>query len=231
MALILTIETSTAICSAALVEDGKVIALKETDTGFNHASLLSVFVNDVVTEAGKELKDLDAVAVSKGPGSYTGLRIGVSTAKGLCYALDTKLISVSALDSMAIALAEKYQSEENITFAPMIDARRMEVYTAFYDNAGVQTEDIKALIIDEENLKEYIENSKLVIAGDGAEKCLELYSSENLIYDKDILPSAKYMAALAEVAFKNEKFEDVAYFEPYYLKDFVAGKPKVKGLF
>jgi tRNA threonylcarbamoyladenosine biosynthesis protein TsaB len=232
MALILSLETSTAVCSAALSDGTKLLELKESNSGYNHASLLTVFVEELMASSGVSLSDLDAIAVSKGPGSYTGLRIGVSVAKGYCFALDKKLLSVSALDCMALALMDKYKNlEGEKVFAPMIDARRMEVYTAFYNQSAEQIRDIEALIVDAQSLLPFLDQSKLIIAGDGAAKCKDLYQNENLIFDEDLLPSAKYMIKLAEEAFEKDRFEDVAYFEPYYLKDFIAGKPKVKGLF
>jgi tRNA threonylcarbamoyladenosine biosynthesis protein TsaB len=181
------------------------------------------------------LNEIDAVAISKGPGSYTGLRIGVSTAKGLCFALDKPLISIGTLQSMAYGLSKNQEIqkyEKNILFCPMIDARRMEVYAAVYDIDNKEIREVGADIIDEHSFNAYLYNSKVIFFGDGAAKCKKALSGHpNAIFYDDILPSSSNMATLAEHKFIEKQFEDLAYFEPFYLKDFIAGIPKVKGLY
>ena len=234
MALILNIETATPVCSVSLSENGVIISHKEINSRNSHSSVITLFIEEVMEKAGKVYADLDAVAVSKGPGSYTGLRIGVSTAKGICFATDKPLISISTLQAMGFGLAQIYSerpgADNNAIFVPMIDARRMEVYTAQYTLGNDEIVPVEAKIIDEESFKEELENKTLVFGGDGAEKCKEIISSSNAIFIENFHPSSTFMAKLAEYKFQQEDFEDVAYFEPYYLKDFVAGIPKVKGL-
>jgi tRNA threonylcarbamoyladenosine biosynthesis protein TsaB len=224
MSLILGIETATKICSVALTENGKLLALKEEGGAYSHSEKLTTFIQDVLKQAGKELKDLDAVAVSKGPGSYTGLRIGVSAAKGLCYALNIPLISVSTLQGMALGMSEM---ETNILYSPMIDARRMEVYTALFDEDNKELDAISAKIIDEHSFEKELKESKVLFFGDGADKCKEvLKKNPNAIFSEKGLPSAQFINQIALVKFDKQDFEDVAYFEPYYLKDFIATTPK-----
>jgi tRNA threonylcarbamoyladenosine biosynthesis protein TsaB len=231
MAIILNIETSTRVCSVALAVDGKVVSLKESHEKNAHAQNITLFSESVIREAGLEFKDLDAVAVSKGPGSYTGLRIGVSTAKGFCYALDKPLIAVGTLTSLAAGMVTKKDKAKGYLFCPMIDARRMEVYAALFDADLNTIMDTKAMIIDADSFSDRLSEQPVVFAGDGAEKCKELLGDHaNAVFLDDFLPSATHMAQLSEQKFNNEGFEDVAYFEPFYLKDFVAGVPKVKGL-
>ncbi len=233
MAKILNIETSTRVCSVALSIDGKVVAIEESHTQNSHAEQVTLFCGKVIKECGLTFKDLDAVAVSKGPGSYTGLRIGVSTAKGLCYGLEIPLISVSTLLSMALGINSNttIEKDANTIICPMIDARRMEVYTALYSQQLEDIEPIEAKIIDEDSFKSYLENNNVIFGGDGAEKCKEALSeSPNAIFLDDFHTSAAYLSQLAESKFNKGDFENTAYFEPYYLKDFVAGIPKVKGL-
>jgi len=232
MALILNIETSTQVCSVSLAIDGITTSIKESHTKNSHAELLTIFAQQLITNGGYEFKDLDAVAVSKGPGSYTGLRIGVSTAKGLCYSLDKPLIAISTLEAMALGMIQKTESKiSNTIFCPMIDARRMEVYSALFLADLSLVREIKAEIIDEDSFSQELENNAVVFGGDGAPKCKEvLGKNQNTIFLDDFLPSSKFMAQLSEQKFQNKDFEDVAYFEPFYLKDFVAGIPRVKGL-
>jgi tRNA threonylcarbamoyladenosine biosynthesis protein TsaB len=183
---------------------------------------LNSFIADICKEAGKKLSDIDAVAVSKGPGSYTGLRIGVSAAKGFCFSLNIPLISVDTLQAMA-----KSQNHQNVFFCPMIDARRMEVYTALYDAEGNKIEDISAKIIDENSFEKELKANKIIFFGDGAEKCrVVLESNPNAIFIENVHPSAKYVNELALEKYNNKEFEDLAYFEPFYLKDFIATTPK-----
>lgn len=233
MALILNIETSTQVCSVSLSLDGKTLGIQESNTKNSHAEQLTIFVQQVMSKEGYELKDLDAIAVSKGPGSYTGLRIGVSTAKGLCYSLDKPLIAISTLEAMAFGMIQSIKEEdlENQLFCPMIDARRMEVYCALFDSKTSMVREIKAEIIDENSFANELKITTLVFGGDGASKCKEvLPQSQKTIFLDDFLPSSRFMSQLAEQKFIDNNFEDVAYFEPFYLKDFVAGIPRVKGL-
>lgn len=232
MALILNIETSTQVCSVSLSVDGVVTGIKESHTKNSHAELLTIFAQQIINGEGYEFNDLDAVAVSKGPGSYTGLRIGVSTAKGLCYSLDKPLISISTLKAMAAGMIQEVKEDiDNYLFCPMIDARRMEVYSALFSIDNSMVRKIKAEIIDENSFLKELEKSIVVFGGDGAPKCKEvLGKNKNAIFLDEFLPSSKFMAQLAEYKFQNKDFEDLAYFEPFYLKDFVAGIPRVKGL-
>ncbi len=234
--MILCLETSTAVCSVALVDNGNVVALRESLDGQNHAEKITVFIDEVMKEANVAYKDLDAVATSMGPGSYTGLRIGVSAAKGFCYALEKPLIAIDTLAAMAhgFKVAESTVSEsfENATLlCPMIDARRMEVYSAFFNERLEKLSETEALIIDESSFMELKQNNHLYLFGDGADKLAALFENdENITVVEKFHCSASYMAVLADEAFKNKQFVDVAYFEPFYLKDFVPGMPKVKGL-
>ena len=243
--MILCIETSTAVCSVALVNNGNVIALRESLDGQNHAEKITIFIDEVMKEANLSYKDLDAVATSMGPGSYTGLRIGVSTAKGLCYAMEKPLIAIDTLAAMAHGLLSqqstvnsqqiessefKAQSSESI-LCPMIDARRMEVYTAFFNDKLERTSETEALVIDENSFMELKQNNHLYLFGDGADKLAALFENdENITVVEKFYCSAAYMAKLADEAFTNKQFVDTAYFEPFYLKNFVPGMPKVKGL-
>ena len=204
------------------------LAIRENHEGLSHATLTAVFVEEVMKEAGVKLEDLGTVAVSKGPGSYTGLRIGVSIAKGLCYALNKPLIVVSSLQALAQIAAKHY--DENHLFIPMIDARRMEVYSAVYNAKGECLRDVQADIIDENSYVDFAKQP-IVLLGDGAKKCEEIFKNNPQIrLDETLKFSAKNMIFLAQTAFENKDFVDVAYFEPFYLKDFIAGKPSVKGL-
>lgn len=231
MAKILTIETSTRACSVALSIDGSVKSIEESFERNSHAENITVFAERVVKKAGLGFTDLDAVAVSKGPGSYTGLRIGVSTAKGFCYSLDIPLIAINTLKALAWGMISKTENAEGFLFCPMIDARRMEVYTAVFDAQLNEIQGTEAKIIEEKSFENLLSEKQLVFAGDGAEKCKNsLGHNPNAHFIDDLLPSSRFLAKLAEHNFKNHNFEDVAYFEPFYLKDFIAIKPKVKGL-
>ncbi len=234
MAKILNIETSTSVCSVVLSIDGEVVSIQESHTKNSHAEQISLFSQKVISDAGLKFSDLDAVSVSKGPGSYTGLRIGVSTAKGYCYGLDIPLISVSTLSAMAAGMKNslKYEDDANNTlFCPMIDARRMEVYTALFSERLEEIEKVSAKIIDNESFTEQLTMHKLVFAGDGASKCKEVLNHQpNAIFYDDFYPSATYLCKIAEQKYLDQDFENTAYFEPYYLKEFIAGKPRVKGL-
>lgn len=233
--MILCLETSTAVCSVSLVDNGNVIALRESLDGQNHAEKITVFIDEVMKETGVAYKDLDAVATSMGPGSYTGLRIGVSAAKGLCYAMEKPLIAIDTLAAMANGFVSNQLSAFNFQLStilcPMIDARRMEVYTAFFNEKLEKISDTEALIVDENSFMELKQNNHLYLFGDGADKLADLFENEdNITVVEKFHCSAAYMAKLADEAFKNKQFVDVAYFEPFYLKNFVPGMPKVKGL-
>lgn len=201
--------------------------LRETlDEGYVHSEKLTVFIQEVLSEAGLVPSDLDAVCVAKGPGSYTGLRIGVSAAKGLCYALGIPLLSVDSLQCQAHFTLQRISEEERAQLSllrPMTDARRMEVYTAAYDLSGEPRSEISAVIVHEESFAEELEAGMVLFIGDGAEKCQSALNHPNARFRPDILPSARGMFALAEELLASGNTEDIAYFEPFYLKDFVAG--------
>lgn len=223
MALILNIETATTVCSVSVAKDGKLLGTKEQNGDYSHAENLTLFIEEVIKQSGITLKQLDAVAVSKGPGSYTGLRIGVSTAKGLCYALEKPLIAINTLQHLSLALTLK----DGELACPMIDARRMEVYCAIYDQQGKELMPTSAEIIDEHSFADFLKEHKVIFAGDGAAKCKDVLSKKsNAIFVDNVFPSAKNMITLSEKAFQEKQFENLAYFEPFYLKDFVAGKKK-----
>ena len=226
MLMILNIETATEICSVSIAKEGKILALKENTEGLQHAKLLTVFIDEIFKENDISIKDLDAVAVSKGPGSYTGLRIGVSAAKGIAYAGNLPLIAISTLKAMAFGIASQNRFSENTWLCPMIDARRMEVYSAFFDLDNKQQVDIGANIIDEQSFTNILQERKVVFFGNGAEKCKKAIISPNAQFLDDIICSAKNMVELSYLAYQNKQFEDVAYFEPFYLKDFIATVPK-----
>ncbi len=221
MALLLHLETSTDTCSVCISDNETIIDCEETHNSKTHASLLAVFIDELLKRNRLTYKNIAAVTVSCGPGSYTGLRIGVATAKGLCFALNVPLISVPTLQSMA-NIANKQRNGQLL--CPMIDARRMEVYTAQFDTNGNQLTETEAKVIDETSFAE-LAGKKIVFVGDGAEKCQEVLGHLNADFVQTF-PSAKYICKVAEEKFNQESFEDVAYFEPYYLKDFVAGKKK-----
>lgn len=225
MSLILQIETATANCSVALSENGQTIGIKEKYASNIHASHITLFIEEVMQTAGKNLKQLDAIAVSKGPGSYTGLRIGVSTAKGLCFALEKPLIAIETLDAMCQGV-----DLEAIYLCPMLDARRMEVYSAVYNHKREKIIETGANIITEEYLNELLIKEKVVFFGSGAEKCKEIIKSDNAIFLDDFYNSAAHFSELAKAKFDKNAFENVAYFEPYYLKEFMGTTPK-KNLF
>lgn len=227
MATILNIETSTSVCSVALTMDGNVIDRREDYQGRNHASLLSGYIEDMLGAAKKHELKLDAIAVSMGPGSYTGLRIGLSEAKGLAYALNIPLIGVDTLQAMTVAVMFSDFFDENVLFAPMIDARRMEVYTAVHNFALENVMAPQPLILDEDSYREQLDRGPVIFFGDGSEKArplLEKHPNANFI--TEIHPIAANMMALAERSFHRGEFLDLAYSVPNYLKDFQAIKPK-----
>lgn len=224
MERIILIETSTALCSVALAEDGKVTAYRESSAPKAHASLTAVFVQEVLEERGVKLADCDAVCVSKGPGSYTGLRVGVSTAKGLCFGSGKPLLAVGTLDTLVAQAAEIADNPRFIV--PMIDARRMEVYSAVFEN-GKQITETTPVIVDETSYTEYLEQGPVLFIGDGAGKCADVIKHPNAHFCQ-CNPKASAMLAPAIAAYRAEQFEDVAYFEPFYLKEFVATVSKKK---
>lgn len=229
MPTILHIESSTLTCSVAVSRDGEMLALREShDQSYAHSEKLVVYIDEAIKQAGLKPTDLDAVCVSKGPGSYTGLRIGVSAAKGLCYGLGIPLLSVGSLESMSNWAQANFKNElEDVSMlCPMIDARRMEVYAQLFDASLKEIQPVSAEIIDEQSFDSELEKGKVAFFGDGAAKCKDVINHPNAIFLEEFNPSAQGMISLAEAKFAEKQFEDVAYFEPYYLKDFVAGKPK-----
>ena len=238
--MILCLETATATCSVALNDGNKTLALRECNGQNAHSEKITIYIKEVMDEVGIGYDQLDAVAVSRGPGSYTGLRIGVSTAKGVCYAAGLPLMAVDTLQAMACGMRDRLGSELQSTdlLVPMIDARRMEVYCAVFDAEMKRLQDTQAVVFEtesgklkEESGKFSISSRRLWLFGDGAPKLHGLFDSDDHIQIiEGFLPSAAYMAELTNQALKASDFVDVAYFEPFYLKDFVAGKPHVKGL-
>jgi len=231
MSIILHIETATSICSVSLAKNGSLIegTLKETNEQKSHAAELTVFIEEIVKNAGVQFSDIDAVAVSQGPGSYTGLRIGVSTAKGLCYGLSIPMIAISTIDMLAKGMKnaiEPQKNETNILFCPMVDARRMEVYTAMYNIDLQKVIPIEAEIFESQKYQKLLETHIIYFAGDGAKKCYEQLQHHNARLLPNVFCSSAYMSEMAYDKYIKKGFEDVAYFEPFYLKDFVAGVSK-----
>ena len=225
MALILNIETATKTCSVSIAKEGSLLALKEKHGEYSHAENLTAFIQETIKLAGIELNELDAIAVSKGPGSYTGLRIGVSTAKGLCFALNKPLLAVNTLEAMATHL--KHENKNEYILCPMLDARRMEVYCAILNHKSEFIKETAAEIISIDSFSQFLKTNKIIFFGDGAQKCESLLSNnENAFFATDFEISSLGMVELSETAFQNKQFENVAYFEPYYLKDFVTTTPK-----
>lgn len=219
MAKILCIETATTNCSVALSVNGSVIALREDlSKGYSHAELLHPFIEEALEEALLNKEELEAIAVSMGPGSYTGLRIGVSAAKGLCYALEIPLIAIPTLTSIAHRV-----TDDKSTIVSMLDARRMEVYSAVFNSEKQEIRETKAEILTENSFLDYLENGKVSFIGSGVAKFMDICNHPNAHFIADQLPSAAQMAPLAEAKQKIGDIEDVAYFEPYYLKDFISG--------
>jgi len=216
MAKILNIETSTEICSICISENGQLLAIAESHEGYNHASNLTIFIQKCLKEAKLKMENLDAIALSQGPGSYTGLRIGVSVAKGICYALNKPLIAVDTLQAIAFAAAIDHTSD--VLFCPMIDARRMEVYTAIYNSENEIVDHLQAKIIDSNSFINYFnEGKKILFCGNGAEKCKEVITSPSAQFSS-IKCSSKHLISLSEKRFKRQTFEDIAYFSPLYFK-------------
>jgi tRNA threonylcarbamoyladenosine biosynthesis protein TsaB len=223
--MILCLETATNLCSVALCDNEGVISLMESDESKSHASQLTVFIEDIFKANGIGAACLEAVAVSKGPGSYTGLRIGVSVAKGLAYSVSIPLIGIETTLSMFYGTREKF-AEENPLFCPMLDARRMEIYYALYDFAGNTIRNISAEIINEDSFGNIPETQKIIVFGDGAAKCRDVIKRKNIVYADDFRISASFMHKPVLQAIKEHRFEDVAYFEPLYLKDFITSQPR-----
>ena len=219
MAVILCLETSTTNCSVAIAVDGEIIALQEDNNNkYSHAEKLHSFIDQVLAESRTLKSSLQAIAVSKGPGSYTGLRIGVSAAKGLCFAMDVPLIAIPTLEALA------HQAViENGCIISMLDARRLEVYAAVFSSDNNQIRETKAEVLDENSYDDYLKTNKVCFIGDCVQKFKALCKHKNAVFIDNKLPSAKQIGALAELKYHKNDFEDVAYFEPYYLKDFIAG--------
>ena len=225
--LILHIETATELCSVALSRGINNMKVKEDFEGRNHATLLTPFIEQLLSENDIAVNQLDAVAVSSGPGSYTGLRIGLSTAKGLCYGGDIPLIAVSTLQAMSLGFARQHDLPDSALLCPMIDARRMEVYTALYDKNGKPLENISAEIITGQSFASWLETYRIFFFGNGAGKCRSTITHPHAMFSESFTHSARYMIQPALQAFHQNQFEDTAYFEPFYLKDFIAGPKKV----
>jgi tRNA threonylcarbamoyladenosine biosynthesis protein TsaB len=250
MTRILCIETATEVCSVALFHDETLLGIRESAEKNIHSAALTTFIDDLCKSSGVGFAGLDAIAVSMGPGSYTGLRIGVATAKGLCYALEKPLIAVPTLQAMADGMNYKLQitnygsagniithkseienRKSKILCCPMIDARRMEVYCEVFDHAGEVVQEVRAEIVDEFSFQEFLAENQVVFGGSGASKCrTSLGNHPNAIFMDEFQASARFMMNLAAERFRQNKFENLAYFEPFYLKDFIAAKPRVKGL-
>lgn len=232
MALILCIETGTDICSVGLSRDGELVSLRESDEGRDHAKRVGVFVDELLRETGIAPDELDAIAVGMGPGSYTGLRIGVSFAKGMCYGLQIPLVAVGSLDALAEVAIEDNEAGildvkdwNDAVLCSMVDARRMEVYTRLFNAAGEPLSEVSAEIVTEQSFAEWRKDRQLVIFGNGAAKCREILPDATYV---NITPSARGLARLAEQRLQEGKTEDIAYFEPFYLKDFIVIPSKKK---
>ncbi|RYE36365.1 MAG: tRNA (adenosine(37)-N6)-threonylcarbamoyltransferase complex dimerization subunit type 1 TsaB [Sphingobacteriaceae bacterium] len=226
MSLILQIETSTTSCSVALAQNGKVLSHRSINQRNIHAEVITVFIDEIFAEHNLKFTELDAVAVSSGPGSYTGLRIGISTAKGLCFSLDKPLIGVETLLAMTAGYLSRFPDpvEEKFLLCPMIDARRMEVYTALFDQDLNRIKETSAEIITAESFQEQLNQHKIIFFGDGAAKCKVILEHPNAVFIDDFLNEAADMTLISAEKFSRNQFEDVAYFEPFYLKDFIGAK-------
>jgi len=228
--MILCLETATPVCSVALCDNAGYVLTRESHENKSHAALLTVFIGELFKSKGITAKELEAVAVSKGPGSYTGLRIGVSAAKGIAYGASIPLIAIDTTRVMFSGIINdagmKYGTDESSLFCPMIDARRMEVYYSLFDAAGNEVKGITAEVITERSFRDISENKKILFFGDGAKKCRGIAGHKNSVFAEDFLISASFMQKPAYQKLKEECFEDVAYFEPFYLKDFIATIPR-----
>ncbi|WP_045462669.1 tRNA (adenosine(37)-N6)-threonylcarbamoyltransferase complex dimerization subunit type 1 TsaB [Sporocytophaga myxococcoides] len=221
MALILSLETSTKVCSVAVHKDGDLLSVYEFRVERSHSKLITQAISFLLSGLELKVTDLDAIAVSRGPGSYTGLRIGVSTAKGLCYALEKPLISVDTLAAMARKV-NKFNFKDSLV-CPMIDARRLEVYSAVYNKSNETISPVSAVILNESSFGEFLSSNEIIFLGDGAAKFEPIVKhADNAFFLKSENPSAEYVGIIAEEKFSDKQFEDVAYFEPFYLKDFIS---------
>lgn len=231
--MIICLETATPTCSVAINHEGKTLSIRECKGQNAHSEKITIFIQEVLDEVGIGYDKLDAVAVSQGPGSYTGLRIGVSTAKGICYAADLPMMAIDTLHAMAYGMRDRLGNQllPGDLLVPMIDARRMEVYSAIYDANLNCIKNTSAVVVDENTFMDYESTHRLWLFGDGAPKFQTLFADKSMIkVVEDFSPSAGFMAELCNQALQSKDFVDVAYFEPFYLKDFIAGKPHVKGL-
>ena len=228
--MVICLETATNLCSVALCDSGGVIALKESIESKSHATMLTVFIGEILKETGIRAPDLEAVAVGKGPGSYTGLRIGVSVAKGIAYAASIPLIGIETTLSMYWGIPEKWKEspgrDDDTLYCPMLDARRMEIYYAIYNAGGDKIKDISAEIINEDTFGDIPESKRIILLGDGASKCKEVIKRKNVYVADDFRISAAHMHRPVYKALSNLEFEDSAYFEPFYLKDFITSLPR-----
>ena len=231
MSCILNIETATEVCSVTVSLKDEIVFEKEEIKGPSHAVLLGLFVDEAIKFLNSKSIKLDAVAVSCGPGSYTGLRIGVSEAKGLCYGLNIPLIAINTLKIMGYGILQNKEIDDDTLLCPMIDARRMEVYDVLYNNRLEEIKPISADIIDENSFREYMGGKRVLFFGNGAEKCKTVLQHTNAVFLDNIYPKAANMVTLAEEAYSKKEFVDVAYFEPFYLKEFIATIPKNKVLY
>jgi tRNA threonylcarbamoyladenosine biosynthesis protein TsaB len=228
--MIICLETATNLCSVALCDSAGVISLRESNESKSHAFMLTVYIQEILREQGIKARDLEAIAVSKGPGSYTGLRIGVSVAKGIAYGASIPLIGIETTLSMFWGISVTRHLipdiDGNSLFCPMLDARRMEVYYAIYDSKGNKIKDISAEIINKDSFLNFPESQKIIFFGDGAKKCRDVIDRQNAFFAVDFTISAAYMHRPVFQALKDHYYEDVAYFEPLYLKDFITSKPR-----
>jgi tRNA threonylcarbamoyladenosine biosynthesis protein TsaB len=228
--MVICIETATNLCSVALCSSEGLIAVRESNDPKSHAAMLTVMIDELLKSCSIMTRDLEAVAVGKGPGSYTGLRIGVSVAKGIAFASTIPLIAIDTTLSMfwgmSELIADQAMDPENTLFIPMIDARRMEVYDAIYDSSGNKVKDISAEIISENSFSEIPESKRIILFGDGAAKCYEVIKRKNVYFAENFRTSASHMQRPVYQAVKEKHFEDVAYFEPFYLKDFITSIPR-----
>jgi len=228
--MIICLETATNLCSVALCSNEGLVSLRESHDTKSHASMITVFIDEILKEQGLKVKDLEAIAVSRGPGSYTGLRIGVSAAKGLAYASSIPLIAVDTTLSMFFGFREKglngEGNPENVLFCPMLDARRMEVYCAIYNYSGEKVKHITAEVITEDSFCDIPESEKIIFFGNGADKCRDIIKRKNSYFNSDFTISAAHMLMPAYQALSDLDFQDIAYFEPFYLKDFITSKPR-----
>lgn len=234
MSKILNIDTATDVCTVAISENSTIRSFRDSADNRSHSTLLAVYIDEVLKESNLSVSELDAIAISMGPGSYTGLRIGVSAAKGLCYGSGKPLIAVSTLQAMCYGIGNSFLQDKGLTdfyFAPMLDARRMEVYTAVYHKNFEVKQEVNACILDENTFRKFLDEKPVVFFGSGAQKFKEIVNHEHAIFMDEYRHSARYMFPIAEMKFANENLEEVAYFEPFYLKDFVTTTPKKNILF